>query len=60
MAFRTSRAYAPAEVTIDHELCNDCLLCTKVCNVTLYSDRGKVRIDQSRLWGCLRQPHRRD
>ncbi len=53
MSLRTSRAYAPAEVTIDHERCNNCLLCAKVCNLTLYAERGKVRMDPSRLWGCI-------
>ena len=53
MSLRTSRAYEPAEVFIDRALCNDCLLCTKVCDLTLRRLHDKVVIDQSRLWGCI-------
>ncbi len=53
MALRTSRAYAPAEVVIDRSRCNNCGICTKVCNMTLSMRAGELIVDQSRLWGCI-------
>jgi ferredoxin len=47
-----------AEVTIDASLCNACGLCARVCKgAPLYMEGGSVRVDQSRMFGCIACGH---
>lgn len=54
MALITKRAAGNAEVLIDHERCNLCGLCLKVCKgAPLYLKEGRIEVDQSILLGCI-------
>jgi ferredoxin len=47
-----------AEVTVDASRCNACGLCVRVCKgAPLYLEDGRVRVDQSRLFGCIACGH---
>ena len=53
MPLVTRRAKGNAEVFIDHELCNRCGLCVKVCKGPLYIENERLQVDQSILFGCI-------
>lgn len=54
MALVTRRAAGNAQVIIDHERCNMCRLCLKVCTgIPLYEKDGCIEVDQSILLGCI-------
>ena len=55
MALKTGRADAVAQVTIDYATCIECGLCVAVCKGAplFLEDEGKVRIDQSNVFGCI-------
>jgi nitroreductase/NAD-dependent dihydropyrimidine dehydrogenase PreA subunit len=47
-----------AEVTVDASRCNACGLCVRVCKgAPLYMEDGRVRVDQSRMFGCIACGH---
>lgn len=48
------RAPGVAEVSIDKDKCSVCGLCVRVCRgAPLYMEAGEVRVDHSRLFGCI-------
>ncbi|HOG45163.1 MAG TPA: nitroreductase family protein [Anaerolineae bacterium] len=52
------RGGGPAAVHIDHEQCNACGLCVRVCKgAPLYLEDGRVQVDQARLFGCIACGH---
>lgn len=54
MALKTGRAEGTASVVIDYTKCTACGLCVTVCKgAPLFMDGKKVRIDQSRIFGCI-------
>ena len=54
MAIPTARYSETATVRIDYEKCKVCGLCVKVCKgAPLYLENNKVRIDQTRYFGCI-------
>lgn len=54
MPLKTGRFYESAEVNIDSEKCTVCGLCVKVCKgAPLYLDDDQIRIDQTRIFGCI-------
>lgn len=54
MSIATRRAKGNAEVIINHELCNLCGLCVKVCKgIPLYVEDNQIKVDQSILFGCI-------
>lgn len=54
MAISTSRYSETATVRIDYEKCKACYLCVKVCKgAPLYLENDKVRVDQTRYFGCI-------
>jgi ferredoxin len=47
-----------AEVTVNEGRCNACGLCVRVCKgAPLYLEDGRVRVDQSRMFGCIACGH---
>ncbi len=47
-----------AEVVIDEARCNACGLCVRVCKgAPLYLEDGRVRVDQTRVFGCIACGH---
>lgn len=54
MAIPTARHSETANVRIDYEKCKACGLCIKVCKgAPLYLENDKVRVDQTRYFGCI-------
>jgi len=54
MAIPTARYSETATVSIDYEKCKACGLCVKVCKgAPLYLENDKVRVDQTRYFGCI-------
>lgn len=54
MAIDIGRGKGTAEVIIDYDKCNACGLCVKVCKgAPLYMEDRKLKVDQSRLFGCM-------
>ncbi|MGE5391408.1 MAG: nitroreductase family protein [Deltaproteobacteria bacterium] len=54
MPVNTRRAKGTAEVRIDYTVCNTCGLCVEVCKgMPLYLEDGRVKIDQTILFGCI-------
>ncbi|HII93081.1 MAG TPA: 4Fe-4S binding protein [Methanosarcina sp.] len=54
MAIPTARYSETSTVRIDYEKCKVCGLCVKVCKgAPLYLENNKVRIDQTRYFGCI-------
>lgn len=47
-----------AEVSVDADLCNACGLCVEVCQgAPLYLEGGRLRVDQTRWFGCIACGH---
>ena len=53
MPLVTRRAKGNAEVIIDHEMCNLCGLCVKVCKGPLYIKNDRLQVDQTIMFGCI-------
>lgn len=54
MIIKTTRTEEQGQITIDHDKCNLCRLCLRVCKgMPLYEENGKIMVDQSRLFGCI-------
>ena len=54
MSLDFGRVKGTADVVIDYDTCNACGLCVKVCKgAPLYMEEGIVKVDQSRLFGCI-------
>lgn len=54
MPIVTRRAQDNGRISIDHEACNLCGLCVKVCKgFPLYIADGEVKVDHSRGFGCI-------
>jgi len=54
MSLDFGRASGEAIVSIDEEKCTVCGLCVKVCRgAPLYIEENKVKVDQTRLFGCI-------
>ncbi len=54
MPIKTRRAKENASVIIDHEKCNLCGLCLKVCKgAPLYMGDGRIETDYSQGFGCI-------
>jgi ferredoxin len=54
MPVPTARYGEVADVKIDYEKCKICGLCVKVCKgAPLYIENYKVKIDQTRYFGCI-------
>jgi ferredoxin len=54
------RGGGAADVTVDAERCNACGLCVRVCKgapLYLDPDSGRVRVDQTRVFGCIACGH---
>ncbi|MGE5372441.1 MAG: nitroreductase family protein [Solirubrobacterales bacterium] len=50
----TRRSKEQGKVRIDDAVCNGCGLCVKVCSgETLHLENDRVKVDQSRMWGCI-------
>lgn len=54
MTIPTARHSEAAYVKIDYKKCKVCGLCTKVCKGDpLYIENGRVKVDQTRHFGCI-------
>jgi ferredoxin len=54
MTLSFGRTGGTATVHIDERLCTACGLCVKVCKgAPLYMEDGRVRVDQTRYFGCI-------
>jgi ferredoxin len=58
MPLDIGRARGVASVRIDQSRCTVCGNCVRVCKgAPLYLDAGRVRVDQSRVFGCIACGH---
>lgn len=54
MPLITSRFRESADVRINTEMCTRCGLCVRVCKgAPLHMQEGEIRIDQTRIFGCI-------
>ncbi len=54
----TSRHLEAATVRIDYEKCKACGLSARVCKgALLYLENGKIKVDQTRYFGCIGCSH---
>jgi NAD-dependent dihydropyrimidine dehydrogenase PreA subunit len=58
MSLNFGRAGGTATVHVDQERCTACELCVRACKGGPQSmQAGRVRVDQTRYWGCIGCEH---